>query len=127
LMGNGTRVATLASGPVTQTEAPFFTFGLVQFDGSGNIIPQAGTSSLSYLQFTGTYSLNVDCTGTMTLSNATNSSTSGSTGAGSTSTTGTSLTFVLIQPNSSGPSSSPVIFFSQSGSAQTLYGTGIAQ
>jgi hypothetical protein len=126
LIGNGTRVATLASDSIlgAQTEAPFFTFGLVQFDGIGNIISQAGTSSLSYLQFAGTYTVNTDCTGTMALSNATNSSTSGSTG---TATTGTSVNFVLIQPSASGPSSSPVILFSQSGSGQTLYGTGIAQ
>ena len=130
LTSNGNRVATLTGGSIlgTQTQAPFFTFGLVQFDGNGNIMPQAGASSLGYLQFTGTYTVNADCTGTMTLSNATNTSTSGSTGAGTTTpTTGAPVNFVLIQSVDSGSSAPPEISFSQSGSAQTLFGTGIAQ
>lgn len=132
LIGNGNRVATLTGGTTsgTQTQAPFFTFGLVQFDGHGNITSQSGTSSLGYLQFAGTYTVNPDCTGTMTLSNATNTSTSGNNGGTgtTTSTTGTSVNFVLIQPSaSSGAPSSPQISFSQSGSGQTLFGTGIAQ
>ena len=129
LTGNGNRVATLG-GPIlgTQTQAPFFTFGLVQFDGNGNIMTQAGASSLGYLQFAGTYTVNADCTGTMTLSNATVTSTSGSTGTGTTApATGATVNFVLIQPIDSGSSAPPEIAFSQSGSGQTLFGTGIAQ
>ena len=130
LIGNGNRVATVTGGTTsgTQTQAPFFTFGLVQFDGNGNMTSQSGTSSLGYLQFAGTYTVNADCTGTMTLSNATNTSTSGNNGGTgtTTSTTGTSVNFVLIQPSASS-GGSPQISFSQSGSGQTLFGTGIAQ
>ena len=130
LIGNGNRVATLTGGTTsgTQTQAPFFTFGLVQFDGNGNMISQSGTSSLGYLQFAGTYTVNADCTGTMTLSNATSTSTGGNTGGTgtTTSTTGTSVNFALIQPSASS-GGSPQISFSQSGSGQTMFGTGIAQ
>ena len=127
LLGNGNRVAT-TSGTTsgTQTQAPFFTFGLVQFDGNGKITPQSSNSSLSYLQYSGTYTINPDCTGTMTLNNATTTATTGT--GGTTSPTGTSVNFVLIQssPSSNG-SSSPQIAFSQSGTGQTIFGTGIAQ
>ena len=128
LLGNGNRVATVGTG-TTQTQAPFFTFGLVQFDGAGKISSQSGTSSLSYLQYSGTYTVNADCTGTMTLSNAPNTSTSGATGGGTgSSTTGTSLNFILLQPsNARGVSSSPEISFSQASGTQTMFGVGIAQ
>jgi hypothetical protein len=128
LFGDGDRVATTVGGSTfSSTQAPFFTFGLVQFDGNGHIISQPATSSLSYLQFAGTYTVNSDCTGTMTLNNATNTPASGSNGGTTTSTNGTPVNFILIQPSASSGSTSPEISFSQFGNGQTMFGTGIAQ
>jgi hypothetical protein len=126
-----------------QTVAPFFLFGRVNFDGVGNITADPGNFSLSSLRYTGTYTVNSDCTGTMTLSKGSPStSTTGSGSTGSGSTTGTtstdtsanlSLNFVLVQP--SGPFSEaasisptkPVIQFSVANGTQALYGYGRAQ
>jgi hypothetical protein len=135
--GTGTGTGTTSSA---LTEAPYFLFGLVQFDGNGNIIAPSGTPSTlgSNLRYTGTYTVNVDCTGTMTLKgSAPSSSTTGTTGTTSTtSSVSLSLSFILTQPsvayNGGGPTSrsgsiGPGIQFSQSGATETLEGYGIAQ
>lgn len=127
LVATGTRVATVVTGPGTvalpaQTETPFFLFGRVLFDGNGSIpVPSATPSSLGFLQFSGSYTVNTDCTGTMTLNSV------GSTGGSTTSDPSLSLTFVLTQPRVSDASMRPEIQFSQSGGAQTLSGYGLAQ
>jgi len=129
LIATGTRVATLpvAAGSIAlpqQTEAAFFLFGRVQFDGSGNIVAPAGTpSALGYLQFTGTYTVNTDCTGTLTLGSAS------TTGGGTSVTSGSTISvgFVLTQPSVPFNGNRPVIEFSQSSATQTLFGYGEAQ
>ena len=145
--GTGTGTAT-ASG---QTIAPFFFLARVVFDGNGNVVSQSGTpSSLSFLQFTGTYTVNTDCSGTMMLntSNSTGTGTGTTTtnGTGTTTTTGTgttsgttastlSVSFVLTQPMvpfsggtpAVGGSTKPGIQFSVFSNSQTLYGYGRAQ
>ncbi len=115
----GSSSTTGTSG--TSAETPLFFFGLVQFDGNGNVITPVSSSSassssgsspngtpassgLGYLQFTGTYTINPDCSGTLTLTpspnglalGATSTSTSGTgtseTGTSGTGTTGTGTT-----------------------------------
>lgn len=147
LIGIGTQVASVTTsgtgtGTTTttpaQTEAPFFLFGLVQFDGNGNVIAPSGTPSTvgGNLRYTGSYTVNADCTGTMTLkAPAPSSGTTGTTST--TSSTSLSLSFILSQPsvafnggsssNARSGSVGPGIQFSQSSATETLEGYGIAQ
>jgi hypothetical protein len=140
LIGTGTGIATLpaaaGSTSTTQTEAPFFWFASVDFNGSGSVIaPPVVPSTLSYLQYTGSYTVNADCTGTMTLNPA--PSTSSTTGTSSTTSGSTlSVNFVLTQPsvpfNAGNPSqqassAAPGIEFSLSSGTKTLFGRGVAQ
>ena len=129
LIGTGSRVAAVAVGagagtiPATQTEAPFFLFALVQFDGNGGVL--AGMpSALSFLQFAGSYTLNPDCTGTMSLNNAAASSS-----VFSAPPTGSALalSFILIQPETTHGAPAPEIEFNQASGTQTLHGYGVAQ
>lgn len=118
LVGAGTGIENLTSttgtgttgttGSSNEAESPFFFFGLLQFDGNGNVVapvsttgstttsstPVSGSSianALGYLQFTGTYTVSSDCSGIMTITSNTNGM--GLTaGSGTTSTTGTSTT-----------------------------------
>ena len=123
LVASGTRV-------VNQMEAPFFMLAVAAFDGGGNIVPPSslpgpfgGPSAQSYLELSGTYTVNPDCTGTMTLNipgpaNAT-----------------LSLSFVLTPPNVpvdqatlSGARSLPLeIQFSESGPTGTISGYGVVE
>jgi hypothetical protein len=128
LIATGTRVASLPIGTgndivPAQTEASFFMFGRAQFDGSGNIFAPAGpASSLGFLQFVGSYTVNTDCTGTLTLGTV-------STVAGTSVTPGATLSvnFVLTQPSVPFTGTRPVIEFNQSSATQTLFGYGEAQ
>ena len=123
LVATGTRVATVVTGPGTvtlpaQTETPLFLFGRVLFDGNGGIpAPPVTPASLGFLQFVGSYTINTDCTGTMTLNSV----------GSSNSDPSLSLAFVLTQPRVSDASMRPEIQFSQSSAAQTLSGYGLAQ
>jgi hypothetical protein len=140
LSGTGTGVATVAaagSTSSTQTEAPFFWFASIDFDGNGNvIIPSVVPSALSYLQYTGSYKVNADCTGTMTLKSNTGASSSTTGTSSTTSSSALSVYFILSQPtvpfNPGNPSQqasspSPGIEFSLSSGTETLSGRGIAQ
>jgi hypothetical protein len=141
LSGTGTGIATVAaaagSTSSTQTEAPFFWFASVDFDGNGNVIvPSVVPSSLSYLEYTGSYKVNADCTGTMTLSPNTGASSSTTGTSSTTSSSALSVYFILSQPtvpfNPGNPSQqasspSPGIEFSLSSGMETLSGRGIAQ
>jgi hypothetical protein len=132
LIGTGTSAASSASGA-----SSFFLFASVDFNGAGTIVaPSVAPSSLSSLQFTGTYTVNPDCTGTMTISNAPASSSSSATGSSSTSSSKLSLSFTLTQPSvlfnpgtptATARSFGPGIEFSQSSSSGTLFGYGVAQ
>jgi hypothetical protein len=140
--GNGTGTGTGTSTASGQTEAPFFLFGRIQFDGNGNIVsPANNTSALSYLQFSGSYTVNPDCTGTMTLGGVSTAAGSGS--GSSTSTTGTTTTnssspitlnFVITQPTTAASISTanvggtrPGFQFSSSNSSETFFGVGTPQ
>jgi hypothetical protein len=134
LIGTGMMVASTSSA---QTEAPFFLFSLVQFDGNGNVISPSGTPSTlgGNLRFTGTYTVNADCTGTMTLSNAPGTITGATGSSSATSSSTLSLSFIVTPPtvpyNSASTtavrSTGPEIEFSQSSGSATLFGYGIAQ
>jgi hypothetical protein len=122
LIGTGNRAAAVGVGdgaltiPAAQTEAPFFSFVMVQFDGIGGI--QAGTASaLSFLQFSGSYTLNPDCTGTMSLNNGTVAQ------PGSA----LELNFILIQQETTHGAPAPEIAFVQASGTQTLSGYGVTQ
>jgi hypothetical protein len=127
LIATGNRVvsATTGSGTVTipsQVIAPFFLVGRGQFDGNGNILPQVATpSSLSFLQFAGSYTINPDCTGTMTLGS--------NTVPGLFTTPGPTLSvnFVLTQPSVADVSMRPDIQFDMFNGAETLSGRGQVQ
>jgi hypothetical protein len=123
-------------------ETPFFLFGTVDFNGSGSIISPSGTLSTlgSNLEFTGSYTVNADCTGTMTLNSSllSTSTSTGTTGmsTSSTSSSALSLSFVLVQPTvpftpgstTASRSLGPEIEFSMSSSGtQTLSGYGLPQ
>jgi hypothetical protein len=79
-------------------------------------------SSLNYLRFTGTYTLNPDCSGTMTLTNVGTST--GSTGTTGTSTSSGSLTLNFVLDLATNPIQ---IKFSQSSGSQIINGYGILQ
>jgi hypothetical protein len=98
--GTGT-TSTTSSEPVT-------VIGYLDFNGAGQIVSPSGlggsststTSSssgsvtFSALQYTGTYSVNADCSGTLTINNSSTASTTSGTGTTTTgtTTTGTSTT-----------------------------------
>ena len=147
----GTTTGTGSTGttPTTST-APTTVIGYVDFDGNGNIIamstnnqlssptaPITGASipttappqpTFSALDFTGTYTVNSDCSGTMTISNSANAATN-STGSTTTSTTtNTGTTTTGTTATGSSPSQSITVDFvitpatmSAQGTAATAY------
>ncbi len=130
--GTGTTTTTTSN---TATNQPAAEIGYLDFNGAGKIVSTspstatstsvssasttAGHSTYSALDFTGTYTVNSDCSGTMTISNSSTSTTGTTTGTGTTGSTGTgttgsigttgkssanqstSINFVITQPNSS--------------------------
>lgn len=137
LIGNGFLLLN-ASGTGTGTTQPATIFGRVFFDGGGNIVPQtvASGSPLASFQYAGTYTVNLDCSGTMTLTPG-GSATGVGTGAGTSAANSVKVNFVLIPPiayltgnTSSLPSGSaarPGIEFTLSNSTATLAGFGLPQ
>lgn len=114
--------------------APFFFVALADFDGGGNIVAPPGTTTppLGFLQFKGTYTVNPDCTGTMTLTPVSAGSTSS--GTASSASTAMTVNFVLTQakaPVTQAPSTAkyggPGIEFSLANSTETLFGFGNPQ
>ena len=66
-----------ATGTGAATAHPSTVIGYLNFDSAGHIVPQAAWANLSTspttystLAFTGTYTVNVDCSGVMTISNS---------------------------------------------------------
>jgi hypothetical protein len=125
----------------TQSVQPVTLFAVVTFDGGGHIIQQtvAPGSSLGNFQYTGSYSVNANCAGTMTLTPIGSTTTTGTT-TGTTTSTASPLTvnFVLTPPltyattnaysaTPSGYSSRPGIEFTFMSGTETLMGMGIAQ
>jgi hypothetical protein len=125
----GTTVTTGTTGTGTTTTTttttasePFGLIGYLDFNGSGQIVPltsssttstttavgnATGPSSFSALDYSGTYAVNSDCSGTITINQGTLASSSGTTATGAG--TGTSsaanaitINFVLTPPTNSG-------------------------
>jgi hypothetical protein len=136
LLGNGFQAAgTLATSPATAQYFPFFA--RVRFDGAGKIIPETtSTASLALLQYVGTYTVNSDCTGTMTISQtpAPSSGATASTPPVKTITAAFLITNSFVQVNSNGlvafQSVSQLrssILFSFASQDQIVSGIGTAQ
>jgi hypothetical protein len=129
--------AATSTGTSTGTSAtvqPVDVFGVVTFDGAGNVIPQMvpSGSPLGSFQYKGTYTVNLNCTGAMTLGSAISTTTT------TTSSTALTVNFVLTPPitypttsaysaSPSGDSSRPGIEFTLTSAFETLSGFGIAQ
>jgi hypothetical protein len=137
----GTGTTTTTTTTTTQTVQPVNFLGVVTFDGAGNVIPQtvASSSPLGAFQYKGTYTLNANCSGTMTLSSPTSTTTATGTGT-TTSTTASPITinFVLTPPitypttnaysaTPSGYASRPGLQFNFINSSEAISGFGIAQ
>jgi hypothetical protein len=154
--GTGTETADAVTGTGTTATVtgiqPFVLLGRAHFDGNGNIVADqtSPVSPLPMLDFTGTYTVNADCSGTMTLiaQNTSTSTTGTGTGTGAgigtgTGTTGTTTTtspitvnFVLGQPSITVTPGSPTVNWntlhpalsiSVSNANQTAFGYGMAQ
>jgi hypothetical protein len=103
----------LSSSAATNTSgnaANFPFFARLRFDGNGNIVaePTTGTSTspLATFQYTGTYTVNSDCTGTLTISQAPASTTTppatGTTAKPTVFTAAFLITGPIVQVNSAG-------------------------
>jgi hypothetical protein len=126
---------------VTGTSQPVTFLASVYFDGNGNVVaqPVASGSPLGSFQYSGTYTLNVNCTGTLTLNTppATGSSATGTTTTTTTTATPTiSASFVVIPPVAyvpngtavlTGSADRPSLLFTSANSTQTISGYGRAQ
>jgi hypothetical protein len=86
---------------------PFFVVATVQFDGSGGVTSSSNlpSSPLSFLRYSGSYTVSSNCTGTMTLRGVAPASTTTGTGTGTGTTTTPATTtaamtfnFVLVKP-----------------------------
>jgi hypothetical protein len=124
LVGTGFAPSNTAGAP-----QPAGFFASLAFDSNGNVTAQmtAPGSPLASFQLTGTYSVNLDCSGTMKLSGAIISA-----GSGTTAGTPTFLVdFVLTPPlgavTLSGYATRPGIEFTLWNSTETFFGTGTAQ
>ena len=127
----GTGFALLNTG----TEQPATLFAAVSFDGNGNATAQtvSAASPLGSFQLTGTYTVNMDCSGSMTLNAVPASSTTTGTGTGTTTTPPPAIkvSFVLSPPAGaaalSGYSTRPAIEFTAWNGIETFFGLGTAQ
>jgi len=142
LVASGVQTQTTGTTTVTGVQ-PFVLLGRAHFDGNGNIVADqtSPNSPLAILDFTGTYTVNPDCSGTMTLMVPNTNTTATGTGTsttltGATSTSPMTVTFVLGQPSISVPAGSPAINWntlrpslsiSVSNANQTAFGYGMAQ
>lgn len=95
--GEANQMTTTTTGGVTTTTStlqPYMFVANVRFDGNGNVVsdPTASASPLSFFAYTGTYTVNADCSGTMTLTSTPPATTPPTAG------TALSLNFVLTQP-----------------------------
>jgi hypothetical protein len=127
---------TTSGTTTTGTTQPVIFFASVTFDGNGNVVPQTVTSPspLGNFQYAGTYTMNLNCTGTLTLSAPPKTSTTGTT---TTSTTPLiTANFVLIPPvayvttgtaSLTGSADRPSLLFTTSNSTEVISGYGRAQ
>jgi hypothetical protein len=141
VVGASTSSTGTTTGTGTTTSAgtvqPVSVFGVVTFDGAGNVIPQtvASGSPLGSFQYKGTYTVNLNCSGTMTLGPV---PPAGTTTTTTTTTPSLTVNFVLTPPitypttnafsaSPSGNASRPGIEFNVTSAGETLSGFGIAQ
>lgn len=131
--------ALIGSGFTSANAAATF-LARIRFDGNGKVVDDTVlgvTTPLASLQYTGTYSVNADCTGTLTLSQKLASSAATGTTPSST-TPAITLSFVITDPivqvNSSGAvafqspfSLRPSFVFSFANQNQVVSGIGKAQ
>jgi hypothetical protein len=149
--GNGTGNNDNNNPSTSGVQTPFFLLATVTFDGAGRVTPasELPSSPLSYLRYSGTYTVREDCTGTMTLSGMTpassdgtgngngngNGTGNGNVGGNNTTTTTQPMTFsfVLRRPlaevNASGQApgagqAKPVLQITSSSANQSLIGEG---
>jgi hypothetical protein len=147
-------LGTTTSGTGTgsaQTVQPVRFLGVVTFDGAGNLITQTvgSASPLASFQYKGTYTVNLNCSGTLTLNppastttvtTTTSTGTATTTQTGATSTTPATMTvnFVLTPPitypttnaysaTPSGYASRPGLEFTFLSTTESITGLGIAQ
>jgi hypothetical protein len=137
LVGSGfVLVNPTTSGTTTSGNAQPVTFlASVTFDGNGNVIPQTVTSPspLGSFQYAGAYTMNLNCTGTLTLTAPPKTTSTGTT----TSTTPLiTANFVLIPPVAyvsngtatlTGSGDRPSLLFTTSNTSEILSGYGRAQ
>jgi hypothetical protein len=136
----GTTTGTTSTG-TSQLLQPVSLLGVVNFDGAGHILPQIvpSGSPLGNFQYSGSYTVNLNCSGTMTLTPPTTTSTTTTT-TGTTATGGQSwtLNFVLtpavsyvtntaFSASPGGNNSRPGLEFTLTNSTETLSGFGYAQ
>ena len=94
------QTATATTGTTATSTQPPALIGYLNFNGAGQIVAAPTTAAASSsasstlaLQYTGTYTVYPDCSGTMTISNSSTASTTGTTTTmGTTTTTGTTTT-----------------------------------
>ncbi len=70
LMGSYAAIGDGFAAPPPNTPVPFATVNLMTFDGSGNLtnkVTRSNNGSISRAVDSGTYTVNADCTGTMTI------------------------------------------------------------
>ncbi len=137
LIGQGTSTLSPTTGATTTPPTnPYFSpfIGRVSFDGTGNITtsPVAGTS-LGTFQYRGTYTVNSDCTGTMSITQQPVPA------AGSTTPVVSTAVNFLITPESAFVDSTgrvasqnvqdlkPGFIFSIANANQTMNGVGVPQ
>jgi hypothetical protein len=137
LVGTGftlvsTSTGTTTATPTSTTAQPATFFADLTFDGNGNVItiPVVTPSPIASFQYSGTYTVNLNCTGTLTLTTPSNTPAGTSTG-----TTGTvTANFVLIptvtyagSTNPSGSAARPSLLFNTSAATASIMGVGRAQ
>ncbi len=106
-----TESSTTGAG-TTAASAPSAVIGYLEFDGAGHIVALSSMSTSSIasnpstftaLQYTGTYSVNSDCSGTMQIGNSSTATvTTGSNSSASGSSSSMTLNFVITPPTAPG-------------------------
>jgi len=148
LVGNGFVVVgastTTGTGTGTTTSTgtvqPVSVLGVVTFDGAGNVIPQTigSGSPLGNFQYKGTYTVNLNCSGSMTLGPVPASTSTTTTTTTTTTTPSLTVNFVLTPPitypttnaysaSPTGNANRPGIQFNVTSAGETISGFGIAQ
>jgi len=120
----------------TTTSAPSAVIGYLDFDGAGHIVALSSMTpspigsnptTFTALHYTGTYSVNSDCSGTMTISNSSPATaTTGSTGSASGGSQGMLLNFVITPPTAPGGAFAPAPGLDLSFSTADASGSGYA-